>query len=878
MYGYRSNCRVAASILLFSLLAACGSNDTDVRRGEFKDSLVEGLVYKTATQSGVTDTSGAFSYKQGETVTFSLGGVVIGSAQGARLVTPVDLVPGATNENDETVTNVCRLLQSLDLDGNPDNGISIPATIRQTMANVSLDFSSPGFGNSPALSDLFRKLNDAGHFPQQRRLVSPDVARTHLGRSLRNEPAPPPQTPDRTALTLTDTPVYKSFHGGMAGALDSKNVPHIIIGGDHLYHFFRQADGWRSETIDVPGIAGGSLYSAKLFIDATDYLHCIFRDSSMRLNYVTNRPGYWSVEILNAAAAVVDSNGNLHMVSCNETGSEFTYGTNAGGRWATETFQAGAAAPSLSSLAVDALGKAHLVFCRTVTQGVEDTTLQYASNATGAWRVELLHEGYSISPTSVDVGVDHTGTPCVVYGYVEVIHGTKWCNGICDNMDQVDYFTKAGGQWVMAMADGRDSPDYVSLNVTRQGSVYLATGDSNYLSYRAQPGDEWVRKPLPAELGGAAAFAATLDSAGNLHGGYLVQGGLRYAMFADEEWRVENISLPKPSGEYPDITADAAGNLHISFWDASRQTLNYATNSHGLWTTEVVSNNVTINKPTTVSTDAQGKIHICYSDPTANKIMYAQKTGANWSIQTVGNNPFGRPSMAVDGAGNAHIIYFDWINWGLMYAVNSSGAWAVSRIVAVDWRGAEADLSVTADGQVYLCLEVGYLASNALAEGLWVISKKSGDDPWHFEKVYAGLMQNSYCAIAADETGDVHLVYRVAGQYGWDDQALYARKNTGWAKQLIAEGQIWKLSLALDAARNPYITYYDAANGVINYAYPIKSGWLAKQLAQLITYDYPDFLAPLTIDPTGHLSVAYFDYSTGDLKLVTISDPDRFVW
>jgi hypothetical protein len=129
-------------------------------QGQFKDSYVEGISYSTGTQSGITDIHGTFSYRAEETVTFALGNVVLVSASGSQLVTPVDLVAGATDEKNDAVANIGCLLQSLDLDGNPDNGIS-------------LDFSAPGFGNSPALSDLFRRLNNANLFSKKRCLVSP---------------------------------------------------------------------------------------------------------------------------------------------------------------------------------------------------------------------------------------------------------------------------------------------------------------------------------------------------------------------------------------------------------------------------------------------------------------------------------------------------------------------------------------------------------------------------------------------------------------------------------------------------------------------------------------------------------------------------------
>ena len=52
-----------------------------VLQGAFQDSPVQGLEYRTPTLSGPTGPKGEFEYRAGETVTFSIGGLVIGAAQ-----------------------------------------------------------------------------------------------------------------------------------------------------------------------------------------------------------------------------------------------------------------------------------------------------------------------------------------------------------------------------------------------------------------------------------------------------------------------------------------------------------------------------------------------------------------------------------------------------------------------------------------------------------------------------------------------------------------------------------------------------------------------------------------------------------------------------
>ncbi|OQW98806.1 MAG: hypothetical protein BWK73_51790 [Thiothrix lacustris] len=85
--------------------------DTSVKTGVFIDAPVKGLTYKTATQSGVTNDKGEFKYITGETVTFSLDGVALGSGK-AQAKLPVTLI--------STEGYVAQFLQTMDTDANPD--------------------------------------------------------------------------------------------------------------------------------------------------------------------------------------------------------------------------------------------------------------------------------------------------------------------------------------------------------------------------------------------------------------------------------------------------------------------------------------------------------------------------------------------------------------------------------------------------------------------------------------------------------------------------------------------------------------------------------------------------------------------------------------
>jgi hypothetical protein len=164
------------------------TGNANLQTGQLIDSVVEGVEYQTATQSGLTDANGNFVYLPGETVSFYIGGVPLGHAIGANRLTPVDLVIGAVDETNPTVTNICRLLISLDVDGDPSNGISITAAIRGEVEGRPIDFTIPNdeFSANVDVQALLDSLNQLGVFTSTglRILTTSAFAQSHLRTTL----------------------------------------------------------------------------------------------------------------------------------------------------------------------------------------------------------------------------------------------------------------------------------------------------------------------------------------------------------------------------------------------------------------------------------------------------------------------------------------------------------------------------------------------------------------------------------------------------------------------------------------------------------------------------------------------------------------------
>lgn len=118
-----------------------GDGGGTTQQGVFIDAPVAGLQYTAGDSSGVTDAEGRFEYVVGQTVRFYIGGIELGQATGDDIVSPIDLVADAVDDSHPTVVNMVRFIQTIDDDGNPDNGIQITASVRGQAEGRSIDFS-----------------------------------------------------------------------------------------------------------------------------------------------------------------------------------------------------------------------------------------------------------------------------------------------------------------------------------------------------------------------------------------------------------------------------------------------------------------------------------------------------------------------------------------------------------------------------------------------------------------------------------------------------------------------------------------------------------------------------------------------------------------
>lgn len=163
------------------------------KTGSFVDSPVSGVQYKTSTFTGITDVAGTFQYNTNEIIEFSIGHLTLGAAIADNTVTPLELgtLHGSLldgelnykNNHQDRATNTLRLLQTLDSDSYPDNGITISENTRisiNSLVNSTINFNLAGeeFETQQALIDLLSLATNTGE------LVSAEQAVEHFKATL----------------------------------------------------------------------------------------------------------------------------------------------------------------------------------------------------------------------------------------------------------------------------------------------------------------------------------------------------------------------------------------------------------------------------------------------------------------------------------------------------------------------------------------------------------------------------------------------------------------------------------------------------------------------------------------------------------------------
>jgi hypothetical protein len=191
---------IALSILFVSIFSGCDStsyseekapsqaiNSKYIGTGYFIDSAVEGISYRSGKISGITTADGKFQYDNtpqstyNTDISFSIGNIKLGTIQTKDINADKKLFPSEilnldrNNTSDEKLIAMIRLLQTLDEDDDPTNGITISSQTNNKLEQSSIDFNT----------DInITNINDKIESIFSKQLILPTQARLHYENSI----------------------------------------------------------------------------------------------------------------------------------------------------------------------------------------------------------------------------------------------------------------------------------------------------------------------------------------------------------------------------------------------------------------------------------------------------------------------------------------------------------------------------------------------------------------------------------------------------------------------------------------------------------------------------------------------------------------------
>jgi hypothetical protein len=357
---------------------------------------------------------------------------------------------------------------------------------------------------------------------------------------------------------------------------------------------------------------------------------------------------------------------------------------------------------------------------------------------------------------------------------------------------------------------------------------------------RAQGGYLWQRTVVDSEGNVGEYTSLALTGSGAPCISYFDAGNkaLKYAHRVGSTWQTETVEKSGEGGDtgrFTSLALDGADHSHISYHDLKWGDLEYAHYDGSQWHIETVEGyGGNFGLSNSLALDAADHPHIAYSEVGSNwgHLKYAYYDGATWHKEVVDGPPGGDVgqciSLALGGDDHPHISYCDRGNWDLKYAYHDGSQWHIETVDAEGYVGYDTALAVDSSGRPHIAY---------LAETNQLRYARYDGTQWHIEMVdddWAPYGGGEYISLALDSHDRPYISYDRAVVYQHSLRLVYF-DGAAWQSEVVDTQTLSTIafpytSLALDGNDQPHISYYDAANGDLKYAFGLSPDSLTNKV------------------------------------------------
>lgn len=601
-------------------------------------------------------------------------------------------------------------------------------------------------------------------------------------------------------------------------AFETNNRPHISY-YDSTNNVLKYAvyfnDQWRVEVVQIGGSSINCQYSSiDLDSSARPHIACYDAVYEELVHIYRNADGLWVKEVVNSVGNVgkyasLDMDGNTpHIAYYSEFEDALMYAVPINGIWNNRSIEVRSQndPPQLRGVGlypsiIFSRGKAHISYHNAIKGDLMYAWVQVNSNGAFSSTTEIIDDitGQSTGLyTSIDV--DNNGNPYISY-----------FNETTDDL-MYAYTSEDGWKTTTVRSNGRTGL-YTSLAINRSNNrpfIGFLDFDQQGMRIATLSGDDWTFQTVKNAGTTGLYNSMQFDSQGYPHIAYYDEStpGLRYARWDGSQWIYWILATGSGNGLYTSLALDSNDNPHIAFYNSATNDLRYIYWSGSAWSTiELVDDLGDVGKFADIAVDGNNTAHISYYDATYTRLKYAYRTSSGWVKLEVDNSGEvgAYSSIDLDSSFSPHIAYFVDTEDQLRYAYYDpiGRLWRYEVVDSYNSVGIWASMELDASNMAHISYYDFTDYNNDIGKPGLRYAKRNGPNSWSVTQVDGGIFAGLPLRAPETQSPDVA-------------EAVDTVRPNGVGAYS---------SLALDSLGRPHISYYDADNTSLKYAYFNGAGW-----------------------------------------------------